>query len=617
MERYPENAPLGLEDFRRSDWKAALSSAERDGYPGMWNAFRSSAQSAVEAGKLAEGRILWLLADACSMMLRPKSINEPFKPIMEWGNKRSALPDDFSKGDIIFLSNIVEEIENVWLRARIADLLWVVKHSRGPRFALLAIDAYRLIPLDKETWFRGGQDCWERAMQLAAMLRAGAGDRLNDIQTALVTALENATLEQGFFALSLARVLMKQDRPEPTQSAIVARKLEDLFRLSQVEGQLSQAMKYSEAAANWYQKAKDTDKAIEMTICCAEEYAKQAMARMSSGQGGGIAAMHFLEEAIQKYRTVPKVARASHKIDERIAELRRQKTIAGEKSLGEMTTVSSESIDIGQLVARAKEAGQGKSVLEALAAFVTVATGARVDQLRQISETNLREYPLQHFFPATHLSRDGRVIAKHDSGAEDSEQAMRARMVQNYLIEIGLSVRGLILPALEILHLEHRLRDADFIEIASRSPIVPPGRQRLVGKALYAGYDTDFASALHLLIPQIENLVRWQLKSRNVKTTTLDDQGIENEIGLSALIDRPEIRDIFGEDLTFEFKTLFCDALGPNLRNEVAHGLLEDEACDGISSVYAWWFGLKIVFIPFWNATRTEDEVVNGTEESQ
>ncbi len=550
------------------------------------------------------------------MMLRPKSINEPFKPIMELGDKRSALPDDFSEADIIFFSDIVEEIDNVWLRARIADLVWVVKRSRGHRFALLAIDAYRLIPLNKEIWFRGGQDCWERAMRIAAMLRAGAGDRLDDIQTALMTALDNATLQQGFFALSLARVLMEQGRLEPMRSALVAKQLEDLFRLSQAEGQSSQAMKYSESSANWYQKAEEVDKAIEMIICCAEEYAKQAVARMSSGQGGGIAAMHFIEEAIQRYLTIPKTARTIYRIDERLAELRRQKTIAGENLLGEMTTVSTETMDIGLLVEHAKEAVRGKSVLEALAAFVMVATGARVDRLRQIFQRNLREYPLQHLFSATHLSRDGRVIAKRDAEG-DSEQAMRADMVKNYLIEIGLSVRGLIWPALEVLHLEHRLRDTDFIEIASRSPIVPSGRQRLVGKALYAGYDADFASALHLLTPQIENLVRWQLKRRNVKTTTLNDQGIESEIGLSRLMDRPEIPHILGEDLTFEFKTLFCDSLGPNFRNEVAHGLLEDEACEGISAVYAWWFGLKIVFIPFWNETRTQDEMENRTEESQ
>jgi hypothetical protein len=39
----------------------------------------------------------------------------------------------------------------------------------------------------------------------------------------------------------------------------------------------------------------------------------------------------------------------------------------------------------------------------------------------------------------------------------------------------------------------------------------------------------------------------------------------------------PEIETIFGKDLSFEIKALFCDPFGPNLRNELAHGLLDYE----------------------------------------
>ena len=57
----------------------------------------------------------------------------------------------------------------------------------------------------------------------------------------------------------------------------------------------------------------------------------------------------------------------------------------------------------------------------------------------------------------------------------------------------------------------------------------------------------------------------------------------------------PETTKIFGEDLCFEIKALFCDPAGPNLRNNVAHGLLDDNACRSLYAVYAWWLGLKLV----------------------
>ena len=143
---------------------------------------------------------------------------------------------------------------------------------------------------------------------------------------------------------------------------------------------------------------------------------------------------------------------------------------------------------------------------------------------------------------------------------------------------------------------------------------MPIGRERLFGMALFAGYDYDFVTALHLLIPQIEHMVRFHLKSAGVKTTTLDSKGIETENGLSTLMDLPECKTIFGEDLTFEIQALFCDAFGPNLRNELAHGLLDDKACQTAYAVYAWWLGLKLVFNTFWNAARQIDGEEEATE---
>lgn len=56
-----------------------------------------------------------------------------------------------------------------------------------------------------------------------------------------------------------------------------------------------------------------------------------------------------------------------------------------------------------------------------------------------------------------------------------------------------------------------------------------------------------------------------------------------------------EALKLFGEDLTFEIKSVFTDALGFNLRNEVAHGLLDDNTSSSIHTIYAWWMILRLV----------------------
>jgi hypothetical protein len=256
----------------------------------------------------------------------------------------------------------------------------------------------------------------------------------------------------------------------------------------------------------------------------------------------------------------------------------------------------SPKIDITQIVKDAQESVSGKPVFDALFTFTNICHEERVVDLYNSARKQTQRHILSSIFGGKIISTDGRVVAKHPSCLENEEEFIFGEMTKNYLFSIGLSVRGIISPALEILLLEHRLCEADFIQLSAQSPIVPEGRALLFGKALFRGYDGDFASALHLLVPQIEHMVRTLLKLMNVKTTNLDRNGIENENGLSTLIDLPETKDILGEDLVFKFKALFCSSLGANLRNELAHGLIDEDACYSPYAIYAWWLGLKLVF---------------------
>ena len=115
----------------------------------------------------------------------------------------------------------------------------------------------------------------------------------------------------------------------------------------------------------------------------------------------------------------------------------------------------------------------------------------------------------------------------------------------------------------------------------------------LFDKILFAGYERDFITALHLLIPQFENSVREHLKLAGATTTNIDKNGIQNENGLSTLLELPEIIQVFGKDFAFELYSLFCDSFGPNLRNGLAHGLLDEGDCNSTFSIYAWWLILE------------------------
>ena len=177
-DRYPEDLILTVDDFTACGWKAALVGATCEGYRSMCDALSDAAKQATQNGQKARGKVLWLLADACSMILAPASTNKPYKSRVVSSDGRSLIPDDLLETDIAFFAQIVDVIDDSWLKARLADLVWFRQTPRKVKFALAAIDSYRLIPLDTEAWWNDGKECWQRAINLARLLGEGAGERL-------------------------------------------------------------------------------------------------------------------------------------------------------------------------------------------------------------------------------------------------------------------------------------------------------------------------------------------------------------------------------------------------------------------------------------------------------
>jgi hypothetical protein len=285
---------------------------------------------------------------------------------------------------------------------------------------------------------------------------------------------------------------------------------------------------------------------------------------------------------------------------------------AGYDVINRMGRIEYPAINISEVVSQARASVMGKSFEAAIYAFANVYHCTKKDIIHERAIQVLRSSPLHSMTTTTRYSKDGRIIAQlpgftlGDISSKEYNNAVWSKMVEYYELEVNFAVHGRIYPALQVLTLEHRIPKSFCEALAWNSPIVPLDRAELVGKALSAGFDHDFTVGLHLLVPQIENMVRIALTAAGIRTTNIQD-GIENENGLSTLMLDPSVDNIIGVDLAFELRALFCDPFGPNLRNEIAHGLLDDEECQSDLAVYAWWFGLKLVFNALWKSTVRYD----------
>lgn len=608
-ERFSLDIQTTLEDFTNSGWEEAFQGNAAQHLAVAADALAKKGQKALEEGKLSQSKVLWLLADACSMMMMPASFNEPFRPYIITKSGRSAVPDDFSEQDLNFFSMILPSIDKPELKGRLSDLIWLKKRSRF-ELALDAIDAYMAAPISLSSFVADGWDCWIRAVQLAAALKDSAEDRMQSIKSKLMEAFFNSSESDGFLANWIAEIL-KAYGLGIGQEHEIAEKLVSLAEAFKLQSDFLRVRGYYESSSYWFSKTTQNLHSFKSIACQAESWHMEAALKEAAGDF--IGAADALEKAIQIYRSIPNKHRTAVGLEDgKLQQMQSHLGKIGKLAADSMILVSTPRIDITDMVSESRLLIRGKPVLEALKTLVNFYPGAKKDKIRSAAEEALTQFHFSSFFGFSVRSRDGRIVAKNPGvafvpkGSPEYEHSVKQEMLQIYYIEICTVVTGRIVPALEIIIAEHRLRVRDFEAICSQSSIVPRERARAFAKALFAGYDLDFDSMIHRLVPQVENMVRYHLKVAGAVTTFLDKDGTEAEINLSALLDKPEALLVFGEDLVFELRAMFCECQGPNFRHYLAHGLLEDKDFETTFAIYAWCLALRIIFNVFWNSQRKE-----------
>ncbi|MDD1468076.1 DUF4209 domain-containing protein, partial [Dolichospermum sp. ST_sed5] len=148
---------------------------------------------------------------------------------------------------------------------------------------------------------------------------------------------------------------------------------------------------------------------------------------------------------------------------------------------------------------------------------------------------------------------------------------------------------------------DDKITEKDLLQLVINNPFVAAGREYLFAKGLYAGLIGDFITSTHILIPQIENSVRYLLSSRGAITSGIDNKnnGIQKEKYLTSTLypsQYPEITSIFDEDTLFDLQGLLVEHSGSNLRNKIAHGLITDDDFSSSTFSYLWWLTLRLCF---------------------
>ena len=567
-----------------------METAEASECWAYWQAFGARAKEAQETGDEQAQSVFILLNAATSLHLKePNNATSPFCPMFTSPEGRTADVDDFTDEHLEVFSQLIERIEDPELRARIADIVWV----RKPVYwvAEQAVSAYLESARRLEYTERPWPPCIER-IKRAVTLSVLHGKNTQMYKQAIAhikdTLNRHGDNDPSYLSADLMEILLIQKEGDSTEYA----QLSEKHALSaQNDQDWYRPKTYWKLQARWLERANDCTSSRAARIREAEQTVQAARDLANRARPDYLTAAEVLKDAIQAFKHIG----SEH---ERVEKLHQELLEYQLKSTSQMGRVSTE-IPIDDLSASATNAVMGKTRREAICALALIDDPSYLGFLRQHLEQDKQQNPFFYAIPWSNVDASGRttdfVPSSFSDSVDERESATRSHLLRNAGYMRSLMVQARIEPArLQILQ-EHNVHEQDFAPFTTNNPFVPEGREAIFARGLHAGLQGDFVVAIPLLTPQLENSIRHVLTQHGVVTSKLNSKGIQDFYSLGKILHLPEMIEILGEDITFDLQGLLIERSGANLRNEMAHGLMDSKDFFRTHAVYLWWLTLHLL----------------------
>ena len=588
----PLNPPLTKQDFINSGWKEVVNSSERKECLSYRMTFWNKAKQAEAAVNIREQIVFEILAFVTGAAIKPE-LNDEF-----FGEVFSNLAEEY----LNFLTEIAPEISDPELQARVADILWV--KNGNYQMAQLAVEAYLESAKqleDPQKWTRC-VDRIERSLRLARKINYQPeivieyiDEVLNRYQgeDPLWLSIKLHELLQDEKNINLLR---KKQLLNTAKYAALAEK-GAIFQESSKEW--DKARNYWKIKAEWYRIEKNVEKAYTARMLAAETYIKEAEDSLTKHPTPYFKASRDLQKAFEAFERLKSqgIEEERAAINTRLEEIHKRLLEYQQKSYNELITISSE-FNISEEVELARSQVRGKEFPEALLSLAFLATPPKVLDLQQIVEGN----GLSRLFSKEKINEMGKVVARQNSN--NLEETIRFKMYDEAAKYQKIYAQAFIEQARYQIFSEHiiqkseenKIKETDLLPLVLNNPFVPPGREYLFAKGLYAGLIGDFITSTHILIPQIENSIRYILWQKQSVITSKLEKGIQHEYDLNKMLYLPEISSIFDDNTIFDLRGLLVEDVGSNLRNRMAHGLINDHEFSSPIFSYLWWVTLRLCF---------------------
>ena len=240
---------------------------------------------------------------------------------------------------------------------------------------------------------------------------------------------------------------------------------------------------------------------------------------------------------------------------------------------------------------------------DALLQFARLSKSPSLEELKEEALEGIRNSPLMAMMKSSYFDHEGKIVAEAPGASltgEPSDEWLKKTFSENHKFQRHVVVAGKIEPARMTIENNYPLSERHFNAIAQYSPFIPAPQRYTFALGFARFMQGDFVSAAHLLVPQVENSIRYVLKSRIQDFSKIKHDMLQEDRALSDIVDkfRSELEQIFTAPVVNEIDLLFVYRPGPALRHEFAHGKIASGYCYHPDIIYACWLIYRLCCLP-------------------
>lgn len=197
--------------------------------------------------------------------------------------------------------------------------------------------------------------------------------------------------------------------------------------------------------------------------------------------------------------------------------------------------------------------------------------GANADMDREV-EAQEEESPMAFLFPHSYFGQETSAPTYLASDEENKRLMNRARQRG---IHVEFYGRFLYAPMIDEAIDRHGRPTHEDLAKHFSTELIGEVRGERIARAVELFWDEEYDESAHLIVPRLESILREVARLNGVLIVKRAQEGrFGGVVSLNAILSK--LRELYDPEPWFDYlEALLCDPLAINLRNDIAHGLLE------------------------------------------